>query len=517
MTICLRLISVIFFLFFPASLFAAPATGEITLFYSNDVQGATAPCGCRPMQLGGLSKRKTLFQQIDAKENRVLFLDAGALLFNKRKLPPGEYLDLAKINAEGVVESYNILGYEAVGVSVFDLAGGVDFLKQLERQSNFTWLSANLFDWQNRQNLFPPYIIREKTGLRIAVIGLTGNGAANIPQDREEDYLILPWQDLLPKIMKEISNQADLVILLSSLSPQENEQISREFPHVNIIIQGGMDAHKQDISLINNTLICQAEMQGKYVGHLLIKWKKNGIWIDETTDPALIKKQELDRLTWQIRKLEIQGDPRIVYKDTPAILQSYDRLVERLRTIEEEISDAKQNKKQSAASSLYSNTFLAIEPTIPADSAMEEIMRKTRDKINAFGRSGFHEGTLSDYVGSHACVKCHAEIGERWQQTRHAHAFETLVEKKQQSNTHCLPCHVTGVSIFDRQPSLALSLTDSLHNVGCETCHGPGMAHTINPEEAKLNKHPDAYLCLECHSTEHDDAFHFEQDSKLVH
>ncbi|MBU4261687.1 MAG: hypothetical protein KKC76_07390 [Proteobacteria bacterium] len=516
MTICLRLISVFFSLFFPASLIAAPATGEITLFYSNDVQGATAPCGCRPMQLGGLSKRKTLFQQLDIKEDRVLFLDAGALLFNKRKLPPGRYLDLAKINAAGVVESYNILGYEAVGVSEFDLGGGLDFLKQLERQSNFTWLSANLVDMKSRHPLFPPYIIREKTGLRIAVIGLTGNGAANVPQERE-NYLILPWQDLLPKIMQEISKQADFVILLSSLSPPENEQISREFPHIHIILQAGMDSHHQDLSLINNTLICQAEMQGKYIGHLRIKWKKNGKWADETTDPTLMKKQELDRLTWQIRKLEIQGEPRIVYKDTPAILQSYYRLVERLKTVEEEIRDAQQNKKQPAESSLFNNTFLAIEPTIPADPDIEKIIMKTRDRINTFGRGGSGDGTLNDYVGSLACVKCHEEIGKRWQKTLHAHAYETLIRKKQQFNTHCLPCHVTGVSILDKQPSLALALTDSLHNVGCETCHGPGMAHSVNPEEAKLNKHPDAYLCLQCHSTEHDDAFHFEQDSKLVH
>jgi hypothetical protein len=45
MTTCLRLICIIFLLFLPATLLAAPATGDITLFYSNDVHGATEPCG----------------------------------------------------------------------------------------------------------------------------------------------------------------------------------------------------------------------------------------------------------------------------------------------------------------------------------------------------------------------------------------------------------------------------------------------------------------------------------------
>jgi len=369
---------------------------------------------------------------------------------------------------------------------------------------------------QKRQTLFSPFIIKKKSALRIAIIGLTGSGAANEPPERE-NYLIVAWQDLLPILMKEISKQADLVILLSSLSPLENEQISQQFPNIHIIIQAGMYSHNQNPVLIKNTLICQAEKQGKYIGRLRINWKRSGMWIDETSDATLMKRQELDRLTWQIKRLENKGDPKIIYKNSPATLQSYYKLVERMKEVEKEILASRQNINQSPEHSTFHNTFLAIAPTIADDPAMDEIITKTRTKINAVGRSGSMNGTLSDYVGSQACMKCHNEIGERWQLTHHAHAYETLVQKNEQFNVKCLPCHVTGVSILDKKPSVALSLPDSLHNVGCETCHGPGMAHTVNPEEAKLNDSPDAYLCLQCHSTEHDDAFHFEQDRKKVH
>jgi len=457
-----------------------------------------------------------LFQQLAVKKDLALFLDAGALLFDKSILPPGRHLNLAQINAEGIVEAYNVLGYEAVGISRIDLAAGVDFLMGLQKKSNFTWLSANLVDGKNSRPLFSPFIIKKKTGLRIAVLGLTGSGAANEPQERK-NYLILPWQDLLPKFMEEISSQADFVILLSSLSPLENEQISQQFPNINIIIQAGMYSHNQNPVLANNTLICQTEKQGKYIGQLRINWKKNGTWTDEATDAILRKRQELDRLVWQIKMVENQGDPQIVHKDSPATLQSYYKLVERMKTVEKEISDAQQKVNQPQENSTFNNTFLALTSTLADDPAIEEIINKTRTKINAFGRSSGNDITMSDYVGSQACMKCHDEIGERWQLTPHAHAYETLAQKNQQFNLKCLPCHVTGVSILDKEPSLALSLPDSLRNVGCETCHGPGMAHTVNPEEEKLNDSPDAYLCLQCHSTEHDDAFHFEQDKKLVH
>ncbi|RJX24842.1 MAG: hypothetical protein C4531_18065 [Desulfurivibrio sp.] len=414
-----------------------------------------------------------------------------------------------------MVDAYNLLGYDAVGVSRTDLAGGMDFLKQLQKKANFTWLSANLVDKKNTP-LFTPFIIRKKAGLRIAILGLTGSGAANEPQERE-NYLILSWQDLLPETMKEIRKQADLVILLSSLSPLENELISQQFHDIHIIIQAGMYSHNQNPVLANNTLICQAEKQGKYIGQLRINWHKTGRWTDETTDATFSKKQELERLTWQIKKLESQGNPEIVFADTPATLQGYHKLVERRKAVEKEITDLRPNMGQRQQSSTFNNTFLAIAPNLDDDPDMEKIIDKTRAEINALGRSGSSNGTLSDYVGSEACMKCHHEIGERWQQTRHAHAYETLVRKEQQFNLKCLPCHVTGVSILDKNPSAALSLPDSLHNVGCETCHGPGMAHSVNPDEAKLHDSPDAYICLQCHSSEHDGAFNFEQDKKLVH
>ncbi len=416
--------------------------------------------------MGGLSKRKTLFKKLNVNTEEALLIDAGALLFNKSSYSSQLDLDLAKINAEGLIEAYNDLGYEAVGISEIDLAGGINFLKLLAEKSKFPWISANIVDSKNNHCLFVPYIIKNKNGIRIAITGLAGTGAAD-DTNKNVGYKTLGWSEVLPRLLKEISSQTDLCILLSSLSPRENEQISKQLPSINIIIQAGRYSLNRTPLLINNTLICQTEKQGKYIGQLRIKWGKNGRWAEQTSQSS---------------------------QNPPA----------------DQIS-------LTEGSSTYENDFLALDSSIVNDPIMEKIVAQTKTKVNAFGRSNSSYGELGDYVGSDACFECHSKISRKWQKTGHARAYTTLVEKKQEFNLTCLPCHVTGVSLSESNRSFLLSLPARLYNVGCETCHGAGKAHTIAPEKTKMNASPGAFICLQCHTSEHDGAFHFEQDKKLLH
>ncbi|MEZ4337621.1 MAG: hypothetical protein R3B82_13465 [Sandaracinaceae bacterium] len=56
-----------------------------------------------------------------------------------------------------------------------------------------------------------------------------------------------------------------------------------------------------------------------------------------------------------------------------------------------------------------------------------------------------------------------------------------------------------------------MSQPESLRNVGCESCHGPGSMHVANPTGAAVNvrRSPEARTCLRCHTPEHSDRFDF--------
>jgi hypothetical protein len=101
------------------------------------------------------------------------------------------------------------------------------------------------------------------------------------------------------------------------------------------------------------------------------------------------------------------------------------------------------------------------------------------------------------YVGSEVCRLCHEDIYNKWRETKHAHALETLAVKKQSTNAECLRCHTvgfgeqTGFTLQDQQPYLAA--------VGCEMCHGRAGYH-VRADDQTANFAPTSEAtCVKCH------------------
>jgi hypothetical protein len=83
------------------------------------------------------------------------------------------------------------------------------------------------------------------------------------------------------------------------------------------------------------------------------------------------------------------------------------------------------------------------------------------------------------YAGAHTCNSCHLDQFKSWQETQHAHAYQTLVAKGSQFDNSCLKCHTLGFQKdngFYNYKQSALMV-----NVQCENCHGPALDH-VNRE-----------------------------------
>ena len=73
-----------------------------------------------------------------------LILDAGDLLFKKNVIDPGVTLDVAKVNAEIIIDSFNEMGCDAFSLGSKDFSGGLDFVLSQYKKSNFPFLSCNI-------------------------------------------------------------------------------------------------------------------------------------------------------------------------------------------------------------------------------------------------------------------------------------------------------------------------------------------------------------------------------------
>lgn len=109
------------------------------------------------------------------------------------------------------------------------------------------------------------------------------------------------------------------------------------------------------------------------------------------------------------------------------------------------------------------------------------------------------------YVGSQACLSCHAKEYTQWSATAHARAFQTLKNVQRYYVPECVSCHVVGYG-HERGYRIAKA-TSELEGVGCETCHGPGKRHTLDPAPENIRQKADSSLCLRCHNEKHSPDF----------
>lgn len=117
------------------------------------------------------------------------------------------------------------------------------------------------------------------------------------------------------------------------------------------------------------------------------------------------------------------------------------------------------------------------------------------------------------YIGTEACRSCHTEEYDIWKKSEHAGALATLEEDGHDRDPDCTSCHVVGLDKVTGFVSRAA--TPDLANVGCESCHGPGKEHALDPIIKKLPK-LDVKSCMPCHNTEHSPGFEFETYWKRI-
>lgn len=170
----------------------------------------------------------------------------------------------------GNIELLNSCGYTAVTIGNNE---GVNLphedLDHLYDDADFDVLNANLFKINGGYpNWVKPYKIYDtKTGTRIGVIGLTACFS--------HLYNLLGWEitdpiSELKKWLKPLRKEADIIILLSHLGLQDDENIAANFPEIDVILGAHTHHFLEQGKVVGQTLIGAAGKFGHYVGHMTL-------------------------------------------------------------------------------------------------------------------------------------------------------------------------------------------------------------------------------------------------------
>jgi Cytochrome c554 and c-prime len=471
--------------------------------------------------LGGLSKKIFQIQTISVLNNQErLLLDSGNLLFKHLDVAAGP--NQQRLTAKAIMQIYQNIGYDAVGIGPFDMAGGLDFL-QTDGAEDFPWISANILD-ENKQPLFSQWISKEIQGVHVIITALSAP-----PQQVFPTITIAPWESILPELLSQLTkeNTDPFIILLSSLSREENRLIAEQYPAINILL--GANQHQKNASpqLINNTIVTQTKKQGQYQGLLKINFGKQRTWGQDREKQVADLQNRLGSLNWQLKRLKkksAKSTSEEKYSSTIARLQQdQEKIKAKLTSLQKTIT---QEQSSGTLSDQYQSRFIALKKNLPNDVNTDKILLDLNQKVRQLHKRPLklHTGDIKesflpdhDLIGFRVCESCHPTQTKFWQTTQHANAYMTLVKKEKNLDLECLPCHVTR-NLFTNEQNIPkerlLSFPRKLQAVGCESCHGSGKKHSINPEQFKMVRQPEKDICLTCHTPEHDDDFDYE--TKLV-
>jgi 2',3'-cyclic-nucleotide 2'-phosphodiesterase (5'-nucleotidase family) len=157
--------------------------------------------------------------------NDPLILDAGDLFFTTPDLHDSNRV------SEKYRASVILMGYEQIGCDAINVE---QFLLETAGTTQIPFISANLINTQTNQLLFNPYIIIEREGLKIAVIGLTNLLPKTIKNIRADDYITAG-----KSMIKKVKDKVDIIVMLVNANRTDQKTLTTEFKEANLIFTSG--------------------------------------------------------------------------------------------------------------------------------------------------------------------------------------------------------------------------------------------------------------------------------------
>jgi 2',3'-cyclic-nucleotide 2'-phosphodiesterase (5'-nucleotidase family) len=197
-------------------------------------------------------------------------LDAGDLFFKKY----GSSTQENNSNNSGpranlILESLNLMGYDAMAIGDDDLTLGKDFLSDLSKKAMFPFLSSNVIDEASGKPLFHSTLVKEVNGFRIGMFSLLAPEAFSGPEDiRKKRLSIKSPTEVAQAMIKELQPKTDFIFLLSHLGYPKDMELAQAVSGIHVIIGAHTGMNLVYPPVVKNTILLQTASKGMYVGKL---------------------------------------------------------------------------------------------------------------------------------------------------------------------------------------------------------------------------------------------------------
>ena len=394
----------------------------------------------------------------------LLLLDTG----NISDLPTPE----GEAKTKSLVDFMGKLGYRTSGVGEQDLARGWDWITELGKIGKFPFVSGNVVYQRSGEPVFERFVLLPVNSKEFPAykgkpftVGVTAFVRFNptfLKAAASDNMILANPLDEAKKFLPELRKKCDFLVILAEMPKDDVHLLARGVKGIDLILAayGGLIAGAEEKE--GDTRIVFLGNQGKYLAEIRAM-RVEARW--ETT-----------------QTLHYLGT---TYPEDPKAAALIAQIMKEINDANRMFAEARPTAPSLAA---------------PAASAGGGALVQGSAAAAAAGRPKL-------FLGSERCGECHAKEYETWKETKHAHAFDILVEQKAEFNPECVKCHVTGFQA--RGGFVDAKATPELENVHCESCHGPGASHPDSPA-APYGRTGGEASCKSCHTGSRSPHFKFD-------
>lgn len=180
------------------------------------------------------------------------------------------YVDNGSRPGIPMINLMNQLGFNASTLGNHEFDSGPASLRENIDTAEFPFICANFFAKDSLGINTKPYVIFERDGVKIGVLGLIQIGETGIPDAHPDQCKEVSFADPLQiaQAYKFLREQCDVLILLTHLGFEDDVRLAKMFPEADAIIGGHTHTRVENGHIENGVLITQAENKVKYLTRL---------------------------------------------------------------------------------------------------------------------------------------------------------------------------------------------------------------------------------------------------------
>jgi len=196
------------------------------------------------------------------------------------------------------MKALQLMKYDALNIADGELGLGLEFFEKIKGNGKIPLVSANLY--KNNQPLGQLFVIKQFPGFKVGVVGIVSPYYFSREFLAKEGLEIKAPETALNEILPQVKSQANLVVLLSHMGKPQTTELVKKVTGIDVAIIGHDLGNLSPPQKIDNTILVQSCMQGKFLGILDLALANNGsitsydgniIAITEETpsDPEVLK------------------------------------------------------------------------------------------------------------------------------------------------------------------------------------------------------------------------------------